>query len=226
MSLNWRPKGVSSGKAVWQVAQGCPVWRAYAGKAEAVGVPASPAAMKEATASAPGTSHARAPPRWGGTLFKSVEYTDVGCGKRISTPPILVLCPVANLPGNNLAALFVAGLILIKFTVSEIHVAAINERDLRLAVSFLNKHTAPQGHLALASAQSCLPAAQARVESPLLIHAWAAIFKQRSRGRLVPCQMLPFQPMKRQARRAYAINLREAGAGWRRATPQPRFSCP
>jgi hypothetical protein len=141
-------------------------------------------------------------------------------------PPILVLCPVANLPSSNLAALFVAGLILIKFTVSEIHVAAINERDLRLAVSFLNKHTAPQGHMAVASAQSGLPATQARVESRLLVHAQAVIFKQRRRRRPVPCQMLPFQPMKRQARRAYTINLREAGAGWRRATPQPRFACP
>jgi hypothetical protein len=35
--LNLRPKGVSSGKAVWQVAQGWPVWRAKLGTADAAG---------------------------------------------------------------------------------------------------------------------------------------------------------------------------------------------
>jgi hypothetical protein len=36
--LNVRQKGVSSGNAVWQVAQGWPVWRAKLGTADAAGV--------------------------------------------------------------------------------------------------------------------------------------------------------------------------------------------
>src|ERR1700680_4915624 len=36
-SLNLRPYGVSAGKSVWQVPQGCPVWRAKLGSAWADG---------------------------------------------------------------------------------------------------------------------------------------------------------------------------------------------
>src|ERR1700730_16154667 len=39
-SLNLRPYGVSAGKSVWHVPQGCPVWRAKLGSACAVGVKA------------------------------------------------------------------------------------------------------------------------------------------------------------------------------------------
>ena len=58
MSLNWRPKGVNSGKAVWQVAQGCPVCLAKEGTADAVGVSIRVAAVKEARTNVPRTMQA------------------------------------------------------------------------------------------------------------------------------------------------------------------------
>jgi hypothetical protein len=47
--LNWRPKGVSSGKTVWQAAQAMPVWRAKLGTACATGASSVSAATAAAS---------------------------------------------------------------------------------------------------------------------------------------------------------------------------------